>query len=434
MDKKCVSRVLGGVVLACLFTTAIAEGNDWMQFRGPGGLGKADGASGLPATWNSKENVVWKCELPGPGTSSPIIVGGKVFVTCYSGYGESIDAPGTMEDLKRHLVCTDRDSGKILWQKEFKAEQPESKYSGKNNTRHGYASSTPVTDGERLYVFFGISGVYAFDLDGTELWKTMVGTGIHNWGCATSLLLHEGLLIINAHVESQALIALDTKSGKEVWKVDGIAKCWGSPMLVDAGSRKEVVLTIPGGGRKQPSNIKAFDPATGRELWRCDGPSDTYLCPSVVSHDGVVYVIGGRKNTAIAVRAGGKGDVTESHLLWSVKEGSNVTSPVYIEGHLYFFHEKGKAVCLDAKTGETVFEESLEPSAGLVYASPLAADGKLYASSQDNGTYVIDARPEFKLLAVNMFEGDPSRVNASIAVSKNQLIMRTDKAIYCIGK
>ncbi|VGO18224.1 outer membrane protein assembly factor BamB family protein [Pontiella sulfatireligans] len=432
MDRKFISRILG--VLACMLTVLGAEGNDWTQFRGPGGLGKAEQASDLPTTWDSKNNIVWKCDLPGPGTSSPIIVGNKVFVTCYSGYGESIDAPGNMDDLKRHLICIGRDSGKILWEKKFKTEQPESKYSGANNTRHGYASSTPVTDGERLYVFFGISGVYAFDLEGTELWKTMVGTGIHNWGCATSLLLHEGRLIVNAHVESQALIALDTESGKEVWKVDGIIKCWGSPMLVDAGSRKEVVLTIPGSERNKPSNIKAFDPATGKELWHCEGPSDSYLCSSVVSHDGIVYVIGARKASALAVRAGGEGDVTGSHILWSVKYGSNVTSPVYVDGHLYLFHEKGTAVCLDAKTGEALFEEKLEPAAGLVYASPLVADGKLYVSSQDNGTYVIDAKPEFKLLAVNTFEDDPSRVNASIAVSKNQLIMRTDKAIYCLGK
>jgi outer membrane protein assembly factor BamB len=205
-------------------------------------------------------------------------------------------------------------------------------------------------------------------------------------------------------------------------------------MLVNVGGGKELVMSIPDGGKKKTSKLKAFDPASGREIWQCDGPPDGYLCPSVVSHDGVVYTIGARKNTAMAVRAGGKGDVTDSHLLWSVKQGSNVTSPVYVDGYLYFFHEKGKAVCLDAKTGETVFEETLEPAAGLVYASPLAADGKLYASSQDNGTYVIDARPEFKLLAVNTFEDDPSRVNASIAVSKNQLIMRTDKAIYCLGK
>ncbi|VGO16866.1 hypothetical protein PDESU_05458 [Pontiella desulfatans] len=434
MDKKPGLWTMGAVALAGMLTTLMAEGNDWTQFRGPGGLGIAEAASGLPATWGSKENIVWKRDLPGPGTSSPIVVGNKIFVTCYSGYGESIDEPGEMEDLKRHLVCADRSSGKILWQKEFKAEQPESKYSGANNTRHGYASSTPVTDGKQVYVFFGISGVYAFDLNGKQLWKTNVGSKTHGWGCATSLLLHERRLIVNASTESESVVALDVKTGKQAWKIDGVPKCWSSPMLVDVGGKKELVMSIPDGGKAKTSKIKGFDPATGQELWQCDGPPDSYLCPSVVSHDGVVYSIGARKNTAVAVRAGGKGNVTDSHLVWTVGEGSNVTSPVYLDGHLYIFHEKGKVVCLDAKSGETVFEESLSPSPGLVYASPLAADGKLYASSQDNGTYVIEAKPKFKQLAVNTFKDDPSRVNACIAVSKNQLILRTDKALYCIGK
>jgi outer membrane protein assembly factor BamB len=427
-------QIIVGVVIIYTSMAFAENAGDWTQFRGPGGQGKAEDAKGLPAEWDSKKNIVWKRELPGPGTSSPIIIDKKIFVTCYSGYGESIDDPGEMADLERHLVCVDRATGKIVWQKDFKAELPESKYSGANNTRHGYASATPVYDGDRLYLFFGISGVYAFDLDGQELWHTKVGSTTHNWGCATSLLVHEGKLIVNASTESKALIALDCKTGKEAWKVDGVSKCWASPMLVDAPGRKELVMAIPNGGKERTAKIKAFDPKTGKELWYCDGPPDSYLCSSVVSHDDVIYAIGARKNTTIAVRAGGKGNVTDSHILWTAKKGSNVTSPVYLDGYLYFFHEKGKAVCLDAKTGETVFEESLEPSSGLVYASPLYADGKFYVSSQDNGTYVIEAKPKFKQLAVNVFKDDPSRVNACIAVSKNQLIMRTDQALYCIGQ
>ena len=205
-------------------------------------------------------------------------------------------------------------------------------------------------------------------------------------------------------------------------------------MLVDVDGKQELVLNLPGSGKAKESTLTGFDPATGKELWSCDGPPDGYLCPSAVSHAGIVYVIGARKNTAIAVRAGGRGDVGESHVLWSVSEGSNVTSPIYLDGHIYFMHEKGTAMCLDAKTGEVVYEERLDPESGLIYASIVAADGKLYAPSQHNGTYVLAARPKFELLAVNTFQNDDSRVNASIAVSNNQLIMRTDKAIYCIGE
>ncbi|VGO23170.1 outer membrane protein assembly factor BamB family protein [Pontiella sulfatireligans] len=427
-------RGVCAAVLVCWALSTTVFAGDWMGFRGPGGQGKAE-AKGLPSTWDSKKNVVWKTNLPGPGTSSPVILGNKVFVTCYSGYGETIENPGELEGLKRHLVCVDRTSGTVLWDKTFKAKMPESKYSGgKNNTWHGYASSTPVTDGERLYVFFGISGVYAFDLDGNVLWQADLGSETHGWGCGTSPVLFKDLVIVNASVESKSMVALNKKTGKEVWTVTGVSKCWSSPMLVDVDGKQELVLNLPGSGKVKESKLTGFDPATGKVLWSCAGPPDGYLCPSAVSHDGVVYAIGARKNTAIAVRAGGRGDVDESHVLWSVREGSNVTSPVYLDGYLYFMHEKGSALCLDAKTGEVVYKEKLEPSSGLIYSSMLAADGKLYAPSQHNGTYVVAAKPEFELLAVNTFQDDDSRVNASVSVSNNQLLMRTDKAIYCIGQ
>jgi outer membrane protein assembly factor BamB len=413
------------LTVAALTTASQAE--DWTQFRGVDGSGKSD-AKDLPATWDSSQNVIWKAALPGLGTSSPIILGSHVYLTCYSGYAESIENPGAMEELMRHLVCVDRDSGKILWSKEFKPKLPESEYVGGNSTRHGYASSTLTTDGEKLYAFFGASGVYGLDLDGNILWQTDVGSGTHSWGSATSPVLYKGLLIVNASIESESLVALDKDTGEEAWRTSGIKKCWSSPILVNVGGKQEVVLNVP-------NRLTAYDPASGKELWSCEGIPDGYVCPSVVAHDGVVFAIGGRKNTAIAVRAGGRGDVTSTHVIWRVGKGNNVTSPVYLDGHLYWFHEsRGIAYCLDAKTGDVVYEEKLEPRPGLLYASITAADGKLYAPSQDNGTYVIAAKPQFKQLAVNQFQDDPSRTNAGIAVANGQLIMRTDRALYCLAR
>ncbi|MFQ5733539.1 MAG: PQQ-binding-like beta-propeller repeat protein, partial [Planctomycetaceae bacterium] len=181
--------------------------------------------------------------------------------------------------------------------------------------------------------------------------------------------------------------------------------------------------------------IIGFDPATGKELWSCEGIPDGYICPSVVAHDGIVYAIGGRRNTAIAVKAGGRGDVTESHRLWSEGMGSNVASPVYHKGHIYWVHERqGLAICLEAKTGKTVYRKRLAPRPGLVYSSLTVADGKLYAVSQHNGTYVIAAKPKFELLAHNVFEDDKSLSNACPVVSNGQLLLRSDKYLYCIGK
>ncbi|MHC4485298.1 MAG: PQQ-binding-like beta-propeller repeat protein [Planctomycetota bacterium] len=413
------------VALSSLFA-ASAWGNDWTRFRGPGGGGKVE-ATNLPVTWDAQKNIVWKTELPGLGTSSPIVLGTNIYLTCYSGYAESIREPGEMQELMRHLVCLDRNSGKILWSKKFTPKLPESKYRSGNESRHGYASSTLATDGKRLYAFFGISGVYGFDLDGNTLWNTDVGSGTHGWGSGTSPLLYRNLVIVNASVESESLIALDRDTGQIVWRTPGIKKCWSSPMLVQAGDQQELVLNVP-------HKLTGFDPDTGDELWHCDGIPDGYLCPTVITHEDVVFAIGGRKNTAIAVRAGGRDNVTQTHVLWTADKGSIVSSPVYLNGYLYWCHEsRGKIYCLDAKTGNVVYEESLTPKPGLIYASITAADGKLYAPSREKGTYVLAAKPEFQQLAVNQFQDDPSRTNASMAVSNNQLIMRTDKVIYCIG-
>ncbi len=405
----------------------LTPAKDWTGFRGPDRTGTAE-AKDLPTTWNSNTNLVWKQDLPGPGTSSPVVVGSRIYLTSYSGYAESIDDPGDMDRLVRYIICLDRKTGKVHWSKAFKAKMPESEYQPGNNSRHGYASSTPASDGRHLYVFFGISGVFCFDLDGNVIWTADVGSGTHGWGSGTSPLLAGDLVIVNASVESKSLVGLDKATGKEVWRKPDIKSCWSSPVLVDVGGKQEVALNTP---RK----ILGLDPKTGEELWNCEGIPDGYICPTLVAHGDVVYAIGGRKNTAIAVRAGGRGDVTDSHVLWTTGKGSNVSSPVYLDGHLYWFHEsRGMAYCLDATTGEVVYEERLEPRPGLIYSSVTAADGKLYAPSQENGTYVLAAAPKFKQLAVNVLEGDKTRTNASIVVSENQLLLRTDKAIYCIGR
>ena len=410
----------------CLVAAGARAAEDWTSFRGPQGLGTAE-ASNLPVKWDADTNVVWKQDLPGLGSSSPIVLGSRVFLTCYSGYGESIEQPGDKSRLMRHVVCLDRDTGKIVWTKPFRGKSSESDYRPGNDSRHGYASSTIATDGEHLFVFFGISGVFCLDLEGKVLWNTDVGSGTHGWGSGTSPVLYQDLAIVNASIESTSLIALDKTTGKEVWRVPGIAKCWSSPMLVDVDGGQELVLNTP-------NKIMGFDPATGQQLWYCEGIPDSYVCPSVISHEGVVYAIGGRKNTAIAVRAGGRGDVTGSHVLWKTGSGSNVSSPVYLDGFLYWFHEsRGIVNCLNATTGESVYQERLDPRPGLVYSSVTAADGKLYAISQEDGTFVLAAKPEFELLAVNVFEDDRTRSNASIIVSNNQLLLRTDKALYCLG-
>jgi outer membrane protein assembly factor BamB len=408
------------VALVCLVASPLSAA-DWTQFRGQDGLGISE-EQGLPAAWSSTENIVWKAEMPGPGASSPIVLGERVFITCYSGYGQEPNA-GEQRDLVRHLLCLDRKNGAVLWHKKFAPKLPEHDYQGEGSY-HGYAASTPTTDGERLYVFFGKTGVFCFDLEGDELWQASVGDGTHGWGSGCSPLLYKNLLIVNASVESGSLVALDKMTGKQVWTANEIHSSWNTPLLAPTKAGAELVVSIEG-------QVLGFNPDTGEKLWWAEGVH-RYVCPSVVSHDGIVSVLGGG-HTSLAVRAGGRGDVTATHTLWRLEKGSNVSSPIYHEGHLYWTRDGGIACCQDAASGEMIYEKRFEPDSGTIWSSPVLADGKLYYVSQSNGVFVVAAGPKYELLAHNTLEGDDSRTNASPAVSDGQLFLRTDRNLYCIG-
>ena len=416
-------RVASGLIVLAWLSSASAFGADWAQFRGPGGMGVSD-EKNLPTHWSSSENIVWKVELPGPGASSPIVVGDRVFLTCYSGYGLEPNA-GDQKNLRRHLLSFDRRTGKTLWSKDFEPKLPEHNYQGEGSYQ-GYAGSTPTSDGERLYVFFGKSGVFCIDHKGSELWRADQGDGNTGRGSGASPAVFGKLLLINASVESGSLIALDKQTGKEVWRAGGIRAAWDTPLLVAGKDRTEAIVSVE-------SRLLSFDASDGKPLWDADGVHRN-VCPSVVAHDGVVYVIGGGRSS-LAVRLGGSGDVTASNTIWKQQKGSNVSSPVYHEGHLYWASDNGGFICCqNAATGETVFQERLEPRPGNIWSSALLGDGKLYFVSQHNGTYVVAAKPKFELLAHNVFADDDSRANATPAVSGGRLFLRTDRALYCIGK
>lgn len=406
-----IVAMLTEVTVSPLLTAA-----DWPQFRGPGSQGTTT-EKNLPLTWSDSENVVWKTALPGFGASSPIALGDRLYVTCYSGYGT--DSPGKMEDLTLHVICLTKD-GTIAWDEQIKPKLPESE----RVRDHGYAAATPATDGKHLYVFFGKSGVFKFDLEGKQLWQADVGEKTHGWGCGTSPVLYKNLVIVNASVESGSLVAIDKESGKEVWRADGMNASWNTPHIVDPGNGKqELVVSVQG-------KILAFEPETGKPLWNCQGIPD-YVCPSIVSDQGIVYVIGGRESKAIAIRAGGEGDVTESHRLWEAKAGANVVSPVIHDGHLYWVSDRNKiAYCVRMEDGEVIYAERFSEQP---YASALAGDGKVYIVTRNGGTYVLAAKPEFEELAHNTLD-DRSTFNASPIVAHGRLYLRSDKFLYCIGK
>ncbi len=397
-------------------------GENWPGFRGPGGMGASD-ATGLPQQWSENEHVAWKTPLPGSGTSSPITFGPHIYLTTYSGYLVPGQSEGSLDQLQRHLVALRRDNGQILWDRAVPAKLPEEE----RIRDHGYAASTPVADADRVYVFFGKSGVLAFDHDGNQLWQADVGTNTHGWGSGASLLLYKDLVIVNASIESESLVALDKRTGEQQWRVPEIREAWNTPILVTAESgREELVLARHG-------DVLAFNPESGSPLWSCETDIRWYMVPTAVAADGVVYVFGGRSGTAsLAVRAGGSGDVTSTHRLWTSRNGSNVTSPVYLDKHLYWMSEKlGIAYCAKADSGELVYQERLE-DADQVYASPILAEGRLYYLTRSGRMFLLAATPQFQQLAVNRLN-DGTRFDASPTVNGNRLLVRSGKFLYCLA-
>lgn len=418
-------------VCLLLVLAAVSAEADWPRFRGPNGA--AIEGHAVPVTWSAEENIGWQADLPGPGSSSPCIAGDALFVTCYTGYGTSRSEAGSPAGLTRHLLCFDRRTGALRWERAVKARRTDDPYRGMIR-EHGYASSSPATDGKRVFVFYGKSGLFAYDLEGKELWSADLGAGsaVMGWGSAASPIVHDGLVIVNASAESEALVALDAESGREVWRAQagGLAGTWSTPIVVEAEvdrtKRQDVVLGVPG-------EVWGFNPKTGKLVWYASGVDENVLCTSQVAGNGVVYLIGGRAGAAVAVRAGGKGDVSQTHVLWRARVGSYVPSPVLYEGHLYWVSDQGIACCVNAENGKVLYRERL-PGNPAFYASVLVAAGRLYAVSRFEGTYVLEARPEFKLIAQNVISNDKSDFSASPAVADGCLFIRSQQRLYCIGK
>lgn len=410
--------------LVCLSVHPLqAQKSDWPGFRGPTGMGISSD-KGIPTTWGPSQNIAWKVALPGAGTSSPIIVGNRIFLGCYSGFGVPGVPDGPQDALQIQLLCLDRDTGKTLWSKTIKPKLPEQ---ARIRETHGYASATPVSDGERVYFFLGKSGVHAYDLDGKFLWQADVGSKLNGWGSAASPALHRDLLLVNASVESETLFALDKQTGKERWRTPGIRESWSTPLVVNLDNgNSEIVIAMFG-------KILGIDPKSGSQLWSCKTDIGWYMVPTMVEGNGITYAIGGRSGVAgLAVRNGGKGDVTATHRLWKSNKGSNVSSPILYKGHLYWMNDAASiAYCADAKTGNVLYEERIN-ALQQVYASPVLVDGRIIYLGRNGKALVVSAKPTFEQLAINDLS-DRSMFNASPAVAAGKLFIRSDKNLYCIG-
>ena len=455
-----------------------ADAANWPRFRGANGTAAAPSAD-PPLSWDGTtgENIAWTTPLPGPGASSPVVWGDAVFLTCYTGYGtapdggfdtepDAADAP-VPGDLVRHLLRLDRGTGDVVWRADVPSTADEAEYRGFIG-EHGYATATPCTDGERVFVHFGKTGVLAFDFAGSELWRTGVGTesGPRGWGSGASPVLHAAtlpdgsirdLLIVNACEESQAVLALDPADGSEIWRAEAklIEQSWATPVVAVAGpdsphpGREELLFPLP-------DELWGLDPATGAVLWYAKVPVDGSACTSPVAAGGTAYVVGGRQGGGAAVTlgyGGDGGDVTGDAVAWTTREGSYVPSPVLLgEGdatRLFWLSDRGVAVRLDAATGGTVFKTRL-PTDGLtasdgggrggvsLYASPVVVGSgpaaRVLAITRAGDTLVINPGDELAVERANPPVPAAGRCNASPAVSGDSLIFRGDGAAWRVAR
>lgn len=459
----------------CLAVTAHAE--DWPQFRGINGSG-ASASKKLPQTFSGESNVAWKANL-GEGIASPVVKQGRLYATAMIS-GEKLGVFGL-----------DAASGKHLWKSEFETGKLP-----RITPPNSHASSTPATDGERVYVYFSTLGILALDANtGAEVWRYSMPKPAYlmDWGAASSPIVHDGMVIFCQDDDlAPLLVAVDAKTGKERWRTprkDMLAG-YALPVLCEANGRTDLV--IAGSGK-----LKGYDPATGKELWTCNTLLRTIMTSPVV-HDGVIYIavqsygdatrtlkhallewldtnqdgileraetpkefherfdssdknkdqrIGPEEidtafqspdnmaaggNIIQAVKGGGTGDVTKTHLLWNrdQKSPSNLSSPLYYNQRLYLVKSGGLSSCYDTRDGKTLWERSRIGNFGDYFASPIAADGKIYIAGKNGFMVVLEDGPELKVLGKHDIGGE---IIATPAIADGRLYIRTREELICVS-
>jgi outer membrane protein assembly factor BamB len=420
---------------ALLMQSSLLVAADWPQFRGPGGVATA-AAENLPVPWDKVQDLAWKYDLPGPGCSSPIIVGQRVFLTAWSGYGDKAENTDPTK-LMRHLLCLSLKEGKLLWQKDLPNQVKEDAYEG-FITEHGYATNTPVSDGEWVYAFLGKSGIYAFDGEGNQKWHRQLGTGSSDkaWGSAASPILYGDKLIINATDESKALYALDKRTGQELWKAgsEKINLGYSTPSLcTDSQGRTDLVYA-------HAEEVWGLNPDTGKLRWFATHGLPSNISPSVVQRGDTITLYGGFPTQgSVCVKLGGSGDVTATHILWQSKTVTYVPTPVMLGDHFYFINHQGFAHCVNALTGEDVFRERVIEGGKArgkgqpFYSSPVLLGDHVLQLSRRSGAFWFKAQPGFEK-PVQLPALDDGQFHATPAIAGPRLLLRSDKALYCLCK
>ncbi len=443
-----VALAFGAVGVLALAAVELSAQN-WPQWRGPSSHGVSS-ESNLPITWSAKENIAWKATLAGLGTSSPIVWNDRIIATSQIG-SVPLAGGGNHPQLARDdralaaqenpiggrrsaadrtgevwfvVEAFRRSDGARLWEYRTRATGPLPEV----HEKHNLATPTPVTDGERVYAWFGNGQLVALDMQGRLVWSRHLGLEYSRfetqWGHGSSPVLHGDLLILLCdHLNDAYLLALDIRTGKERWKVDrGDGRVSHSTPLVIPGPQRHELLV------NSSQRIDAYDPLTGKLLWYTGSERQTPI-PTAVFHDGRIYLSRGYRNSDyMAIRPGGNGDITKTHVEWQAASGASyVPSILYYDGLLYMSNEVGVITCADAKTGARVWRHRLD---GVFLASPVAGNGRVYLVSETGKTFVLRAGRTPEVLAENDLD---ERLIASPAISGGRIFLRSDRTLFAVG-
>lgn len=427
--KRSINVFLTGLIVACCGSfqsmAELPKGDTtlpskpgcescWPGFRGADGSGHS--SVKLPVKW-SVDDVVWRTELTGKGHSSPCIWDDKIFLTSGLKSGSN--------RAKRLIICVEQRSGKVLWEKPVSQGDAESVHD-----MNSFATSTCVCDGQRVVAFFGKGGLHCYDINGEKLWSRDLGKFPGPWGTAASPIILGDMVIQNCDAQGDSeIVAVNKQDGEILWRTsrDKMPRGgWSTPILIDTGSRKELILN----GEK---GVTSYDPTTGKELWFCKGFNGRGT-PSPVFDGKLIYIITAKPGDTFALRPGGSGDVTDSHMVWHTRRGGgrNLSSPALVGKYLLTFTMSGVGTCYDTSNGKHLWEEKFD---GKITASPLVAGGLIYIQTEAGQTIVIRPGEKPEIVArndLNAVKGETFR--SSMAVSKGQIIFRSDRALYCIQK